>query len=80
MLNDEQEIIRQNLIQYLENTGTKSCIIAQRTNIPVTVLSRFKNGRKSLYPDSLKQLKEYLSMANFDTVNCVVKINRTFLR
>ncbi len=79
MLNTEQEAVRQNLIDYLDNTGTKACVISKRLDIPASVLSSFKNGKKSLNGDSLYMLKNYLQFAGFDTVACTVSINKTFL-
>ena len=79
MLSAEQETVRQNLINYLNNTGTKARVISDRLDIPASILSLFKNGKKSLNGESLFMLRNYLQFANFDTVSCTVSINKTFL-
>ncbi len=79
MLSAEQETVRQNLINYLNNTGTKARVISDRLDIPASILSLFKNGKKSLNSESLFMLRNYLQFANFDTVSCTVSINKTFL-
>lgn len=80
MLEDaEQEAVRQNLIKYLESTGVKARVIAERIDVPPSVLSSFKHGKKNLYKDTLFMLNNYLKFANFDTVSCTININKTFL-
>jgi hypothetical protein len=78
-LDNEQEKVRQSYINYLQKTGTKACVIAKRVDIPASVLSQFKHGRKNLFPESLKQLEEYLKTANENTVNCTINVTNTYL-
>lgn len=54
-----QEELRQ---MYKERTKKeKQCYISKQTNICVSALSQFKNGKIDLYPELAKRLEKYLS-------------------
>ena len=74
-----QEALRQELIQYLDETGTKACIIAKRIDVPDAIISQFKNGKRSLYSESYEALKHYLMVSKGNTVNCVINVTKKFL-
>lgn len=54
-----QEEVREKLLKRVEN-GTKQTYIAKQIGVPKQVLSAFKLGKKSLYPESLLALNNYL--------------------
>ncbi len=56
-----QNDLRNKLICVLEN-GLVAKIIAQRTEIPPDVLSRFKNGKVCLCQKDADKLDKYLSL------------------
>lgn len=61
-----QTDLRTKLIYVIEN-GLVAKIIAQKTDIPQDVLSRFKNGKVCLCePDAVK-LEKYLSLVRIPT-------------
>lgn len=53
-----QEEVREKLIKQVERE--KQTYIANQIHIPKQVLSAFKLGKKTLYPESLKALNDYL--------------------
>ena len=54
----DQEEVREQLIKRVERE--KQTYIAKQIGVPKQVLSAFKLGKKSLYPESLLALKQYL--------------------
>ncbi|MDY3795677.1 MAG: hypothetical protein SOZ81_03045 [Agathobacter sp.] len=53
-----QEEVREKLIKRVEKE--KQSYIAKQINVPKQVLSAFKLGKKTLYPESLEALNDYL--------------------
>lgn len=53
-----QEEVRQKYIERI--VREKQSYISKVTGIPAPVLSEFKNGRKTLYKESLEALNNYL--------------------
>ena len=62
----KQNDLRNKLICVLEN-GLVAKIIAQRTEIPPDVLSRFKNGKVCLCQKDADKLDKYLSLVKIPT-------------
>lgn len=64
----EQEFVRVNLINFLQETKTKQSDVAKAINIPPDVLSRFKNGNRNqmLYAEHLNRLADYLKDKGYD--------------
>lgn len=60
-----QDEVREKLIE--KTKGMKIKFIAEELGIPREILSKFKNGRRDLYPESLERLNNYLnnSQINF---------------
>lgn len=54
----DQEEIRQRLIKRVERE--KQSYIAKQIGVPKQVLSAFILGKKTLYPESLSALEQYL--------------------
>lgn len=61
-----QTDLRNKLIYVIEN-GLVAKIIAQKTDIPQDVLSRFKNGKVCLCQDDAVRLEKYLSLVQIPT-------------
>lgn len=61
-----QEELRNKLICVVEN-GLVAKIIAQKTDIPQDVLSRFKNGKVCLCESDAVRLEKYLSLVQIPT-------------
>lgn len=59
---EEQEELRYRLINYLNTTHSKLCDIAKITQIPDSVLSKFKNGKTKLYDESFDTLQNCLTI------------------
>ena len=53
-----QEEVREKLIERVERE--KHSYIAKQIHVPKQVLSAFKLGKKTLYPESLEALNNYL--------------------
>lgn len=53
-----QEIVRDKLLEKTYAFRQKS--IATSTGIPVEIISKFMNGKRDLYPESLEVLNNYL--------------------
>lgn len=53
-----QEEVRELLIKRVESE--KQTYIARQIGVPKQVLSAFKLGKKTLYPESLAKLEDYL--------------------
>ncbi len=53
-----QESVRDKLIEKTNTFRQKN--IAVSTGIPVEILSKFMNGKRDLYPESLETLNNYL--------------------
>lgn len=54
----DQEEVREKLIKRVERE--KQSYIAKQIGVPKQVLSAFKLGKKTLYPESLLVLEQYL--------------------
>lgn len=61
-----QTDLRNKLIYVIEN-GLVAKIIAQKTDIPQDVLSRFKNGKVCLCEPDVVRLEKYLSLVQIPT-------------
>ena len=61
-----QTDLRNKLINVIEN-GLVAKIIAQKTNIPQDVLSRFKNSKVCLCQADADKLEKYLSLVQIPT-------------
>lgn len=61
-----QTDLRTKLIYVIEN-GLVAKIIAQKTDIPQDVLSRFKNGKVCLCESDAVKLEKYLSLVRIPT-------------
>lgn len=61
-----QTDLRNKLIYVIEN-GLVAKIIAQKTDIPQDVLSRFKNGKVCLCEPDADKLEKYLSLIQIPT-------------
>lgn len=61
-----QTDLRNKLIYVIEN-GLVAKIIAQKTDIPQDVLSRFKNGKVCLCEPDAVRLEKYLSLVQIPT-------------
>ena len=61
-----QNDLRNKLICVVE-IGLVAKIIAQKTEIPPDVLSRFKNGKVCLCQDDAVRLEKYLSLVQLPT-------------
>lgn len=61
-----QTDLRSKLLYVVEN-GLVAKIIAQKTDIPTDVLSRFKNGKVCLCTDDANRLEKYLSLVQIPT-------------
>jgi hypothetical protein len=61
-----QTDLRNKLINVIEN-GLVAKIIAQKTNIPQDVLSRFKNGKVCLCVSDAVRLERYLLLVQIPT-------------
>ncbi len=61
-----QTVLRNKLICVLEN-GLVAKSIAQKTEIPQDVLSRFKNGKVCLCEPDADKLEKYLSLVQIPT-------------
>ena len=53
-----QEEVREKLIN--KSKGLKIKFIAEETGIPREIISKFKNSKRNLYPESLEVLNNYL--------------------
>ena len=53
-----QENVRDKLLEKTYSYRQKN--IATSTGIPVEILSKFMNGKRELYPESLEALNDYL--------------------
>lgn len=53
-----QEIVRDKLLEKTYAFRQKN--IATSTGIPVEIISKFMNGKRDLYPESLELLNNYL--------------------
>lgn len=53
-----QDDVREKLIEACK--GVKIKYIAEKTGIPKEILSRYKNSRRELYPESLEKLNKFL--------------------
>lgn len=53
-----QEEVRAKLIE--KSKGMKIKFIAEETGIPREIISKFKNSKRDLYPESLEKLNNYL--------------------
>lgn len=53
-----QESVRDKLLEKTNTFRQKN--IAVSTGIPVEILSKFMNGKRDLYPESLEVLNDYL--------------------
>lgn len=53
-----QEEVREKLIE--KSKGMKIKFIAEETGIPREIISKFKNSKRDLYPESLEVLNNYL--------------------
>ena len=58
MKNLDQESVRNKLIEKTKAFRQKN--IATITGIPVEIISKFMNGKRDLYPESLEILNNYL--------------------
>ena len=54
----EQAEVREKLIK--KSKGLKIKFIAEETGIPREIISKFKNSKRDLYPESLEVLNNYL--------------------
>lgn len=54
-----QESVRHKLLEKTNTFRQKN--IAVSTGIPVEILSKFMNGKRDLYPESLEVLNDYLN-------------------
>lgn len=54
----EQESVRTKLLEKTKAFRQKN--IAISTGIPVEIISKFMNGKRDLYPESLEALNNYL--------------------
>ena len=61
-----QTDLRNKLLSVLEN-GLVAKSIAQKTEIPPDVLSRFKNGKVCLCEEDTSKLEKYLSLVHIPT-------------
>jgi hypothetical protein len=57
----EQQKIRERYLLFLVSTGIRQNFIAEKTNIPNYVLSKYKQGKNELLDSSLKNLDNYLT-------------------
>lgn len=53
-----QTEVREKLIE--KSKGMKLKFIAEKTGIPREIISRFKNSKRDLYPESLEKLNNFL--------------------
>ena len=53
-----QESVREKFVEKTKATRQKS--IAKETGIPREIISKFLNGKRDLYPESLTALNDYL--------------------
>lgn len=55
-----QDILRERLIKFFNETGTKQKFVADKIDLPVSVLSRFKTYQKDLTRSSFENLDTFL--------------------
>ena len=55
-----QASVRERLNNFLTEKGTTQMFICNRINLPKSVLSGFKNGKRDLYPETLTKLDCFL--------------------
>ena len=57
-----QEEVRENLNRYISDEGVTAKHVAKTLQIHESVLSRFRKNKTILYPETLKQIENYLSV------------------
>ncbi len=60
-----QDVLRMRFLKYLGETGVKQNFVAEKVNLPVSVLSRFKTYQKDLSVSSYDTLDKYLNRQGY---------------
>ena len=55
-----QDEVRERLINFLTDKGVKQQFISDKINLPASVLSQYKKGKKELFLEHLNLLDEFL--------------------
>lgn len=62
---DEQEIVRNKVIKFMDNYGTKQNWLCSKVNVPTYVFCKWLKGEKSLYDSSLEDVDMFLKSKGY---------------
>ena len=61
----KQEMVRNRLLQYVTDKGVNYSFICKQIELPNSVMTLFKSGRKDLWQEHLNKLDEFLSREKY---------------
>lgn len=59
-MEERQKNIRERLNTFIEKSGRKACWVCEQCNLDVSLISRFRKGKRDLWEESLSVLEQFL--------------------
>lgn len=59
-LNEKNDLARKKLERYISENGVKLQFFAEKVNVPLSTLSKWKHGKKEFKEERLKEILEYI--------------------
>ena len=63
--NSNQAELKQRLLNFINEKGTKFCYVAAQIDVPHSVLSHFRYGRRNLWDTTAEKLDLFLKSENY---------------